>query len=68
MACKRTLVATTDKQVFTSTQSRDQQAGWPELVGTALHNAATTVVVSYLSPNLNIFRSNDDGHLTPGRG
>jgi hypothetical protein len=68
MACKRTLVATTDKQVFTSAQSRDQQAGWPELADTALHNAATTVVVSYLSPNLNIFRSNDDGHLTPGRG
>src|SRR3954465_10188702 len=36
--CKRTLVATTDKQVFTSAESRDQQARWLQLADTALHN------------------------------
>jgi hypothetical protein len=38
MAWKRTLVATTDKQVFTSAQSREQQARWLALADTALHN------------------------------
>jgi hypothetical protein len=38
MACKRTLVATTDKQVFTSAESREQQARWLELADTALQN------------------------------
>src|SRR5436305_15264947 len=37
-SCKRTLVATTDKQVFTSAESREQQARWLELADTALHN------------------------------
>ena len=42
MRRKRTLVATTDRQVFTSAQSREQQARWLELADTALHNETTT--------------------------
>jgi hypothetical protein len=38
MACRLTLVATTDKQVFTSAESPEQQARWLELADTALHN------------------------------
>jgi hypothetical protein len=38
MAWKRTLVATTEKQVFTSAQSREHQARWLKLADTALHN------------------------------
>jgi hypothetical protein len=38
MRRKRILVATTDKQVFTSAQSPEQQARWLELADTALHN------------------------------
>jgi hypothetical protein len=38
MACRLTLVATTDKQVFTSAESPEQQARWLALADTALHN------------------------------
>jgi hypothetical protein len=38
MAWKRTLVATTDKQVFTPAQSRKQQARWLKLADAAVHN------------------------------
>ena len=38
MGRKRILVATTDKQVFTSAQSPEQEARWLELADTALHN------------------------------
>ena len=38
MAGKRTLVVATNKQVFTSAESPEQQARWLELADTALHN------------------------------
>jgi hypothetical protein len=38
MENKRTLVVATDKQAFTSAESRDQQARWLQLADIALHN------------------------------
>jgi hypothetical protein len=38
MANKRTLVVATDKQVFTSAPSPEQQARWLQLADIALHN------------------------------
>jgi hypothetical protein len=38
MENKRTLVLATDKQAFTSAESRDQQARWLQLADIALHN------------------------------
>jgi hypothetical protein len=38
MAAQRTLVAKTDKQVFSSPQTPDEHTRWLELADTALHN------------------------------